>query len=174
LKGKPILPDSNHNNSGSHDSARNFDWGPPASSAGDGIKEWLVYLLIVALLCAVAWVLLDINGRKSQSAVDSNSQPVAGQILQEVKKYYEPEKASVSQIKTQFFVQLGAFADEGSATEVYEQMIAEGFSPTLAPPDENYELFRIFVGPFNSSSQAEEVAQSLNELEFHCFVIESL
>lgn len=166
------MPDFNDNNNVNNHSARNFDWGPPASPAGDGIKEWFVYMLVVILLCTVAWVLLDINGRNNRPAVDNINQPVVEKVLDEVKEYYQPPKAAP--VSTKFFVQLGAFADESSAREVFEQMTAEGFAPTLAVPDENYELFRIFVGPFDSAHQAEEIAQRLNELDFHCFVIESL
>lgn len=162
------------NHGGSGRAGRSFDWGPPASSAGDGIKEWLVYLLVIALLCSVAWVLLDINGRKNRLS-EENGQ-ISSVKNDEIKKpaQSQQEKPTAAKTATRFFVQLGAFADESSAREVFDQMTAEGFSPTLAPPDANYELFRIFVGPFNSAYEAEEKAQKLNELEFHCFVIESL
>lgn len=129
-------------------------------------------MLVVILLCTVAWVLLDINGRNNRPAVNVITKPAGEMALDEVKKSYQPPEAA--RASTKFFVQLGAFADETSAREVFEQMTAEGFAPTLAAPDENYELFRIFVGPFDSAHQAEEIAQRLNELDFHCFVIESL
>jgi len=168
------LSDLTDNHSSSGRTARSFDWGPPVSSAGDGIKEWLVYVLVVILLCSVAWVLLDINGKREQ--ISDDNRQISSEKNEETAKPAQPQPENIpaSKADSKFFVQLGAFADEASAREVFAQMTAEGFAPTLAAPDENYELFRIFVGPFNSAYEAEEKAQRLNELEFHCFVIESL
>jgi len=154
---------------------RQFDWGPPAS-AGDGLKEWLLYVLILALLGAGVWVLLDINGQKAPP-------PVAPQPVTEVSRPVEAPLVAPSDqapvqplqptVPDKFYVQLGAFADEASAREVFNQLTADGFSPTLAVPDEQYEIHRVLVGPFNSESEAEEKAGQLNVLGLHCFVTES-
>jgi cell division septation protein DedD len=71
-----------------------------------------------------------------------------------------------------FFVQLGAFPDEASAREIFNQLEAEGFAPTLAEPDEQFEIYRIFIGPYPDEAAAEDVAEKLNAIDFHCFVIE--
>ena len=166
------------NNSAKPDSSpdqRHFDWGPPANNTADGLKEWVVYLVILILLGGGVWVLLDINGQKSgitvapvpvKPAVSNKQTMPAGENSALIEN-------TIAQPVTQFFVQLGAFADEASAREVFNQLVADGFSPTLAEPDQQYEIYRILVGPFASEKEAEDKAQKLNELEFHCFVIEA-
>ncbi|NLF96214.1 MAG: SPOR domain-containing protein [Candidatus Riflebacteria bacterium] len=155
---------------------RQFDWGPPASPAGDTFKDWLVYLIILVLLSGGVWALLDINGRQD----DAGSAPVP---LRTVASSTDTVPASVSvRIETtapvavapasRFFVQLGAFPDEASAREIFNQLEAEGFEPTLAEPDAQFEIYRIFVGPYPDEAAAEDVAEKLNAIDFHCFVIE--
>ncbi len=149
---------------------RQFDWGPPAGS-GDGFKEWLIYFVILALLGIGAWVLLDINGRNgaptatpvATSAV-SNVQPLA----------VPPTEERLPEIMPSFFVQLGAFADEESAREIYAQLVEDGLSPRLAGPDDQYEIYRILLGPFQSEEEAENKAEQLNSIGLHCFVSEAL
>lgn len=165
---------SDNNNTKSAPSAdnRQFDWGPPASNTADGAKEWLLYVVILVLLCGGVWILLDINGQKpvlirpSSEASVKNPVNVVSVDTQAQQQIPQPAEAK-------YFVQLGAFADEVSAREVFDQLKTEGFAPTLAEPDHQYEIFRIFVGPFPSEAEAEQKAQKLNELEFNCFVIES-
>ncbi len=154
---------------------RQFDWGPPAS-AGDGFREWLVYFFILAFLGAGVWILLDINGRQGSipakptpTTVSSptNSTMAATQTMAAPVRPVEPAPLP------QFYVQLGAFADEASAKEVFAQLTTDGFSPTLAPPDDQYEIHRVLVGPFATEREAEEKAEQLNALGLHCFVSES-
>ncbi len=154
---------------------RQFDWGPPAS-AGDGLKEWLLYVLILALLGAGVWVLLDINGQKALPAVASRpdtvvNRPVEAPVVAPTSEV--PVPPLQTPVSDKFYVQLGAFADEASAREVFNQLTADGFSPTLAVPDEQYEIHRVLIGPFNSEPEAEEKAGQLNVLGLHCFVTES-
>lgn len=161
--------------SDSHNAAkRQFDWGPPASPAGDTFKDWLVYLIILVLLSGGVWALLDINQEDTAPAV-APLRAVAGSL--------EPASASLPvRIESpapvavipdaRFFVQLGAFADEASAREIFNQLEAEGFAPTLAEPDGQFEIYRIFVGPYPNEAAAEDVAEKLNAIDFHCFVIE--
>ena len=156
---------------------RQFDWGPPAN-AGEGIKEWLIYFVIIILLGAGVWVLLDINGAKAPSpGVAGKAAPAASSMNVNA----AAGKTGVSQPMTakvqvtappKFFVQLGAFADEASAKEVFNQLTTDGFAPTLAPPDDQYEIHRVLVGPFNTEKEAEEKAEALNALGLHCFVSE--
>jgi len=154
---------------------RRFDWGPPASNTADSFKDWLVYFIIIILLAVGVWTLLDINGRRSEPAVSaprSKASP-AGTTTAKTAVATEPVGADVvTQPEQHFYVQLGAFADEASAREVFNQLEAENFGPTLAEPDEQFEIYRIFVGPFTSETAAEDVAEKLNVLEFNCFVIE--
>ncbi len=156
---------------------RHFDWGPPANGAADGLKEPLLYLVILVLLGGGVWVMLDINGKKppmmtrttAVEAVAVKNSGVDDKIVPDhgLPAVQPPVPAG------RFFVQLGAFADEASAREIFSQLTADGFAPTLAEPDQQYEIFRIFVGPFADEKEAEEKAARLNELDFHCFVIES-
>ncbi len=152
---------------------RQFDWGPPAS-AGDGLKEWLLYFIIMFLLGSGVWVLLDINGQKAPLKVHVEA-PVTKAVSPDV-----PAPAAQQSVvtapsvpKSRFHVQLGAFADEASAKEVFNQLAADGFSPTLAVPDEQYEIHRVLVGPFDTEQEAEDKAGQLNALGLHCFVTET-
>ncbi len=153
---------------------RQFDWGPPAG-AGDGLKEWLLYFVIMVLLGSGVWVLLDINGQKAAPAKGHVDVPAARSAAPGV-----PAPMAQQQVvpapavpKSRFHVQLGAFADEASAKEVFNQLAADGFSPTLAVPDEQYEIHRVLVGPFDTEQEAEEKAGQLNAIGLHCFVTES-
>jgi len=156
---------------------RQFDWGPPAN-AGEGIKEWLIYFVIIILLGAGVWVLLDINGAKAPSpAVAGKVAPAASSMNVNAAAgttgASQPMTAKVQvTAPPKFFVQLGAFADEASAKEVFNQLTNDGFAPTLAPPDDQYEIHRVLVGPFNTEKEAEEKAEALNALGLHCFVSE--
>lgn len=155
---------------------RQFDWGPPASPAGDTFKDWLVYLIILVLLSGGVWALLDINGRQedmpapalrhTESRQSAPPQASAAATVEPV------QPAVVDRPVPRFFVQLGAFPDETSAREIFNQLEAEGFAPTLAEPDAQFEIYRIFVGPYPDEAAAEDVAEKLNAIDFHCFVIE--
>lgn len=156
---------------------RQFDWGPPAN-AGDGVKEWLIYFVIIILLGVGVWVLLDINGAKAPSSAAATKAASASSSMH---VNVSAGKAGSTQPVTakvqvaappKFFVQLGAFADEASAQEVFNQLTTDGFAPTLAPPDDQYEIHRVLVGPFNTEREAEEKAEALNALGLHCFVSE--
>ncbi len=154
---------------------RQFDWGPPASPAGDTFKDWLVYLVILVLLSGGVWALLDINGRNEDfvpsvapmRTVASSTAAVASAPV----NIESPTPVAVAPV-AKFFVQLGAFPDEASAREIFNQLETEGFAPTLAEPDEQFEIYRIFVGPYPAEAAAEDVAEKLNAIDFHCFVIE--
>ncbi len=157
---------------------RQFDWGPPAN-AGDGIKEWLIYFVIIILLGAGVWVLLDINGDRSAPSTSATEKAVPAAPSMNVNASVgttgvsQPMTAKIQvAAPPKFFVQLGAFADEASAKEVFNQLTTDGFAPTLAPPDDQYEIHRVLVGPFNTEKEAEEKAEALNALGLHCFVSE--
>lgn len=153
------------------DKQREFDWGPPGNSFVDSLKEWLLYLFLVLLLVAGAWFLLDVNGEamplKSSSMQTAKPQTVAGTDIGGPVLVPEPVNMG------RFFVQLGAFAEKKSALEALEAIEAHGFSPNLAEPDNEYVIYRVSLGPYNSESEAEQIADKLNSLEFHCFVISS-
>ncbi len=154
---------------------RQFDWGPPAS-AGDGLKEWLIYFVIIVLLGAGVWVLLDINGQKEISHLKPPATTVtttSAALPQVSGSIAAPVQPVASAPAQKFYVQLGAFADEASAREVFDQLTTDGFSPTLAVPDDQYEIHRVLVGPFNNELEAEEKAEQLNSLGLHCFVSEA-
>jgi hypothetical protein len=159
----------------SSDTQRRFDWGPPASSTGDTLKDWLVYFAILILLAGGVWALLDINGSDDMTAAPARlTKPViATTPASSAAVVAKPALATAaSAIESRFFVQLGAFADEASARAVFNQLDAEGFAPTLAEPDSQIEIYRIFVGPYPDEPSAEAIAEKLNAIDFHCFVIE--
>ena len=156
---------------------RDFDWGPPANSFYDSISEWIVYFFLLLLLLGGIWILLDINSKKVIDAgeIISKTMPsittsIGGASVNEQSpSFYEaPEERTGN-----FLVQLGAFADKASAMIVFESMVAKGFSPKLSEPDSQFEIYRISIGPFITETEAEEMSEKLNSLDFHCFVIES-
>ena len=156
---------------------RQFDWGPPASPAGDTFKDWLVYLIILVLLSGGVWALLDINGRQDDAGsapapLRTAASSTAAAPASVTVKIETTAPAAVAAPASRFFVQLGAFPDETSAREIFNQLEAEGFAPTLAEPDVQFEIYRIFVGPYPDEAAAEDVAEKLNAIDFHCFVIE--
>jgi cell division protein FtsN len=155
---------------------RDFDWGPPANSLLDRLKEVAIYILLFVLLGAGTWFLLDISA-SSQHKVKA------------IKKVLSPEKSKNNKnntpdseslkpekklIEGKYFVQLGAFAEKDSALTAFEAVKQQGYEPELAEPDSDFEIYRVSIGPFASELEAEKVALKLNSLEIHCFVISSL
>lgn len=170
---------------------RRFDWGPPVQS-GDGLKEWLVYLVIVAILGIGSWFLLDNNARKRASKVsnkDSKIVAVEQNLDQKLETFVPEEKEqnvqkqeSLTEVKNvpaltttkiEFFVQIGAFSDEPSANEIYNLLKKENIPATLLKPDKQYEIYRLVTGPYSTESEAEKKAEQLNEIGFPCFVVEA-
>ena len=76
------------------------------------------------------------------------------------------------QSKPQFYVQMGAFADEESAKEIYKVLKQTGSDPILKVPDRKNSVYRVLIGPFNSEADADYKAEKLNELDLPCFVVE--
>ena len=180
-------------------SQRQFDWGPPIQ-AGDSFKEWLVYLVIIAILGVGIWFLLDINDRKKIEkniklakeiiANDQeNSTIVSPQKRNKEEKQQsetpivkqsninKSEKTLKKQIpsvpKKEYFVQIGAFGDEASANEIYNLLKNESIESTLLKPNEQYEIYRLVVGPYSTEKEAENKVEQLNEIGFPSFVVEA-
>ncbi len=168
---------------------RRFDWGPPVQT-GDGLKEWFVYIVIIVVLCAGIWFLLDVNGRKKFTkavkkddvivAVDQKLENFVPKDLKETTAN-QPEKPIIavqaepaSNIpKKEFYVQIGAFEDEKSAQEIYTILKNDKIDAILLKPDEQFEIYRLVVGPYETESVAENKAEQLNEIGFPCFVVEA-
>lgn len=162
---------------------RQFDWGPPVQT-GDGTKEWLTYLVIIAVLSVGTWFLLDINHKK-QAGLNEKKQVVTDQKLETVIPHGYNDatvawpSSAVQDIPAEtvssgrFFVQIGAFGDEPSANQISEMLKKEGIEATLLKPDEQFEIFRLVVGPFNNEKEAEDKAEQLNAIDFPCFVVEA-
>ncbi len=152
---------------------RQFDWGPPANSFFDQIREWLVYFLFVILLGLGAWFFVDIRnlpGRtKEQEIIPSSKSEVAPTPVANANKNLI-QTGSTSFKNYQ--VQLGAFADRKSAQAAVEELQNHGFVPQLSEPDADFEIYRIAIGPFNSETEAERIVEKLNSLDFHSFVVE--
>ena len=174
---------------------RGFDWGPPGSGSWEPLKEWVVpFLLLVLILGGGYLVIGDASERpairegsqktdgsedcKTVSGSGGIAQTTSGQLAQMGTNAIsegpgQEGKLSGSLPQPEFFVQLGAFADEPSAQDAQIRLRKNGFTATLKTPDEQYEMFRLVLGPFTQESQAGDTARQLNELDFPCFVIES-
>ena len=173
---------------------RRFDWGPPVQT-GDGLKEWIIYIVIIAVLGAGIWLLLDINGQKKITKAAKKNEVIVAvdQKLETfVPKEYkeapplEQEKTVVAvaatntneppatkTLKNMFYVQIGAFTDEASANEIFGLLKKESIEAILLKPDEQFEIYRLVVGPYETEKIAEDKAEQLNEIGFPCFVVEA-
>ena len=168
---------------------RRFDWCPPVQT-GDGLKEWFIYIIIIAVLSAGIWLLLDINGRKKITkavkkdevivAVDQKLETFVPKDLKET-TVSQPEKPvatvqpkpAISVPKKEYYVQIGAFEDEKSANEIYTILKNDKIDAILLNPDEQFEIYRLVVGPYETEKVAEDKAEQLNEIGFPCFVVEA-
>lgn len=180
---------------------RGFDWGPPAKSS-DGLKDYLIYLIIVIALGFGIWILFNIREDKAskvyrsvvkqeltkplQSATQTSAkgpsiEPLVG--YNDAKPLHSnaqrakasgkaPDLEIVFSEKLEFYVQLGAFEDEASASEIYNFLKENDFNPILKAPNEQLEVYRVVVGPFTSEADADYRAEKLNELGLPCFVVE--
>ncbi len=162
-------------------SKRDFDWGPESGSDFEGIKEWAVYALLIALLIAGVWFIFDSvppsEGRKSAAPAETNTlpEPPAPEERNDLASpaAVAPNTPEPAPPLPAFKVQLGAFSDQESAAATLEELKDKGFAAVLSPPDEQYEMYRIHLGPFGSEAEAEKTARKLNEMDFPCFVLES-
>lgn len=162
---------------------RAFHWGPPVFSPAERASEWSVYALLVLLLGGMGFFILDFSHAvKSPFLLDrssaSDSSDVARQINQGEAISDVPRETGTGfshkkETGPLFFVQLGLFGDEDSARKYLETIRKEGYNPTLQPPDDRIEMYRLVLGPFATEHQAESISRKLNELEFPSFVLES-
>lgn len=168
-------------------SERSFDWGPPSTGSSENIKEYGLYILIVLLICLVGWFLIDTGPDMPRTAeeqtagqADDTDIPGGAEAEPEVKPPAPKSQVKVTPgtavpivAEPQFHVQLGAFGDEETARATVDALKKHGHVATLAAPDDQYEMYRVLMGPFTQESEAESLAHKLNELDFPCFVIES-
>lgn len=154
---------------------RDFDWGPPTNSFFDTLKEWLVYLLLLALFGLGVWFFKDVGTRKPTAVRvgKSSSSPLVQTSAQTLPKPVPSDTYAANTPSITYQVQLGAFADRKSAEEAFEALKAHGFNPSLSEPDSEFEIYRVGIGPFTSEVEAEKIVEKLNSLEFHSFVVES-
>lgn len=180
---------------------RRFDWGPTNDQSLDGVKEGAVYVVLMVLLGVCGWFLIDFDkappmvrpveaplpdaptstamtgvapqtgARPGSAAVGLPADPRAGQGAPPMEG--AAAHATEAAAPPAFYVQLGAFGDEESARLAQERARKKGFMATLTPPNEQYEMFRLTIGPFADEAAAEKIARQLNELDFPCFVLES-
>jgi cytoskeletal protein RodZ len=158
----------NENGSDKKINEHSFDWGPPANKSSEAVKEWLVYFFLLVLLGVGVWFLLDFNSEDTKKL---------SEVLNKSSEVKTSNKAMSVTIdknrKGNFIVQVGAFAEEDEAQKSIEKLKASGFSPKLEEPDENSEIYRILIGPFNNENEAETVSEQLNNQDFHSFVLEA-
>gem|GEM_PF-725675 len=168
---------------------RQFDWGPSSENSHDSIKEWGVYCSVAFLLAVCGWFLLDLEkaphtgsssiGPISETLTQPSNSPgsASSPAISQSDPHLANQTAAVSTeesgVTSAFFVQLGAFGDEDSAGLAMKRLSENGMVASLTAPNEQYEMYRILMGPFNMEAEAEKTARQLNELDFPCFVIES-
>ncbi|MBF0543502.1 MAG: SPOR domain-containing protein [Candidatus Riflebacteria bacterium] len=160
---------------------REFDWGPPSESVSESWKDYFIYGFFL-IFCVLAILLLidfkkeqpfeDQNGSKTdkrQVITNSNSNSI-----EEVKTIQEiTQKPKTINSKTLFTVQLGAFVDEETAKKAFSQITTKGYVASMTVPNDEFEMYKVFLGPFSNEKEANKIANELNESDFPCFVIES-
>jgi len=180
--GKEINSESQHNIS--FDSRRNFDWGPPIGLVSDRMKEAALYVFVFLILAGCGWFLFDstreikttpdvVDTKAEQMETKHLQEPIPPKPIEQKKPAPQPEPTPSVPAKATFMVQLGAFADEESTKETLDRLKKSGFTASTSAPDEQYEMYRLFMGPFADEAEAESLSRKLNELDFPCFVIES-
>ncbi|HOY66864.1 MAG TPA: SPOR domain-containing protein [Candidatus Ozemobacteraceae bacterium] len=163
---------------------RSFDWGPPVAGPSEGIKEWAVYGLIVVLVSLVGWFLIDtapdMPRTSSEEAADeavpadaTTAPPAVAPPAPVTRPTVTAGEPVPVVTKPRFHVQLGAFGDEETARSTGDALKKKGFDAAIMAPDDQYEMYRVLMGPFDREDEAEALARKLNELDFPCFVIES-
>ncbi len=166
---------------------RSFDWGPPAIGVSENIKEYSIYLLIAVLIAGVGWLLIDTGpdmprGSASKNTEQADEIDVPGEADEVPAPASEPAAPQVKVTPGEvvpivatprFHVQLGAFGDEETARATIEALKEQGHIATFTTPDDQYEMYRVLMGPFAQEAEAESLARRLNELDFPCFVVES-
>lgn len=174
----------------SESSGRSFDWGPPATGVSENIKEYSIYLLIAVLIAGVGWLLIDTGpdmprGSATKTTQQADEVDVPGESDAGLAPAAEPAEPAGAQVKVtsgeavpivatpRFHVQLGAFGDEETARATIEALKKQGHVATFTTPDDQYEMYRVLMGPFAQEAEAEALARRLNELDFPCFVVES-
>jgi len=154
-----------------------FDWGPPVSKWQNTLKEWIVYIILLCLLGVSGYALLDFgNGRKLSLHRRVVPDPVNGGNLiatPETPGLDSDTEPGQPLSGSTFQVQMGAFGDEADAKATFVRLQDAGFVARLAEPDEQYDMYRVLVGPFQTEVEAESISRKLNSLDFPCFVIES-
>jgi cell division septation protein DedD len=173
---------------------RSFDWGPPTAGWADTLKEWALYPVLFVLLALGAWFLFSPDdvaevrfvrppeGSAAGAAASSlppkpprNPSPLAQPPSAPDSPVPTPEPAPpvAPPVPPSYIVQVGAFGDEESARDVMERIREAGFETTLSEPSEQFDMFRLLMGPYTNEPDAEKIARQLNELEFYAFVLES-
>ena len=159
---------------------RGFDWGPPTTSHGETFKEWGMYLFLLICIGGGAWLLIGSaqQGEGGAGAFSSappvETSPVSSPAsLSNVVSLASAVAAPPPKNVPIFMIQLGVFGDEESAKLSYQKLKSLGYNASIALPDEQYEMFRLLMGPFQTEKEAETISRKLNELDFPCFVIES-
>lgn len=156
------MTENSHNE---NNSTRNFDWGPPSNKTSDKLKEWLVYVFLLIILGAGIWGLLDLKSKKSVLSTPTKIPSIAKQENSE--QNVSLDNAGI------YIVQLGAFSNEETARAAYKSLVSKGYFPDFAEPDDEYEIYRVSLGPYQSEKEANKVSENLNSLDFSCFVVES-
>ncbi|MBI3037914.1 SPOR domain-containing protein [bacterium] len=155
---------------------RNFDWGPPSEAFFDWLKDWAPYGLIIFFLGMGFIILLDFSSfekkdRYFPSILSSAPMPETPGI--EAEASFQLISSATEAFRPIFHVQTGAFGDEDMARKTFENISGQGFIASLMIPDEQFEMYRIVLGPYKTEAEADSITRSLNEKGFPSFVVES-
>jgi cell division septation protein DedD len=177
---------------------RSFDWGPPTARWADSLKEWALYPVLLVLLALGAWFLFAPADFEAMRFIRPPDRSAGGSAPAGVSSRPPPAAASPPGAQPSspsaptspvplpettsppspppppsYIVQVGAFGDEESARDTMQRIRDVGFETILSEPSEQFDMFRLLMGPYASELEAEKAARQLNELEFYAFVIES-
>lgn len=168
--------------------SQQFDWGPPAGGLFESVREWLVYPVLLVLIIGAGWALIDTDPSPERDsrprAAGVQSGPVGPRDGQAIPPVVPPvgalpiERPAPAGVADSagpaYYVQLGAFADETGAREMFRKAEIAGYPASMSVPDEHYDMYRLLMGPYATEQEAEQWSRKLQDLDFPSFVIESL
>ncbi|MDD3267437.1 MAG: SPOR domain-containing protein [Burkholderiales bacterium] len=88
--------------------------------------------------------------------------------IQQVVNNIQNKPATSVAIKSSFIVQIGAFSNAASASDVKAQLAISGFNPKIASKN---GITKVFLGPFNNKQQAQNTQNDLKQQSINSTII---
>jgi len=60
--------------------------------------------------------------------------------------------------------------EQDGALRIQKALREVGTEPVIRPPDDQVEMYRLLLGPYDDMAVAESKADELNSLGFNCFI----